>query len=153
MYVVYLMIDGTILNTRDKVQTVHSLRTVSRPLPCLYERRWTYVHHRVSSRHRGTRTSRTPVTRRHAAVVCRSCHIDVDCETAATVMTSQWVDVTSATACWRWLCQSLTQSSATWRTTCRQLTLARYSGPSRRRTVDDHDGRRRCQVDISFRRR
>ena len=127
--------------------TVHSPRTATCSVTCLHDRRQTY---HVSFQRRATRTSRTAATQRHAAVVCQSCCIDVDDE-EATTMTSRADVVTSLTA--RRMCALLTQSTATLRTSDRQLILATESQSSRRRTVDDHRGRRRCPVDVSFRRR
>ena len=65
-------------------------------------------------------------------------------------MTSLADVVTSLTATRRsGMCPLMTSSLATWCTSDHQLTLARYNH-DRRRTVDDHGGRRRCHVDHSF---
>ena len=122
---------------------LHSPRA-ARPVTCPSDRRQTY---HVSFQRRATRTARTTATQRHAAVlVCQSCCIDVEQEAR---LTSRADVVTSVIACRRGICPFLSESTATSRTSDHRMILARYSTESRRRTVDDHRGRRRCPMDVS----
>jgi len=129
----------------QNLKSSHLPRTVARPVTCLGDR-WQTYH--VSSQRRDTVPSRTPATERHAAVVCRPCCIPAD---QAKTVTSPADVVTSPKACRQKICRLLTQSAATsLGPSDHQLTLARCSSHCRRRTVDDHRGRRRCLGDLSF---
>ena len=121
--------------------TRHSPLSARHPVTCLGD--WRQLSD-VSFQQHDISPARSTEGEGHVTVFCRLCYTDVEYETT----TAQAGDVKLVTASWRGSCLVLRQSAATSHMSNHQLTLARWSTRCRRRTVDDHGGRRRCQEDL-----